>query len=172
MPISSVSGYNTIQEYNDNYLKPIREGRPEDVKKPAEVNRKDEENKTPFEKRNECETCKNRKYVDGSNESDVSFKAPTHVSPEASTAAVLSHEGEHVSNAIAKGSEEGNELVSVSVSVRYERCPECGRVYAAGGLTHSVMKTSKPNYGSTGYGAAQKTQDYSATAGGNVDVNA
>ncbi|MCR5374385.1 MAG: hypothetical protein K6E39_03310 [Lachnospiraceae bacterium] len=145
MPISSISGYNSIQEYNDR-------------------------EKTPFEKRTECETCKNRKYVDGSNESDVSFKAPTHVSPEASAAAVMSHEQEHVSNAIAKGSEEGNELVSVSVSIRYERCPECGRVYAAGGLTHSVMKTSTPNYGATGYGAARKTQDYAATAGGNMDV--
>ena len=83
MPISSISGYNSIQEYTENYLKPIREGRPEDVKKPNQVEDKEKE-KTPFEKRNECETCKNRKYVDGSNESDVSFKSPTHVSPEAS----------------------------------------------------------------------------------------
>lgn len=140
MPISSISGY------------------------------KNEEYKTPFEKRNECETCKNRKYQDGSNESDVSFKAPTHVSPEASTGAVISHEMEHVSNARAEGAKEGNELVSVSVSIHYERCPECGRVYAAGGVTHSVMKTSEPNYGPTGYGSAQKTQDYAATAGGNMDV--
>ena len=169
MPISSISGYKTVQEYNDNYLKPIREGHPEDVKKPMQVE-DEEENKTPFDKRVECETCKSRKYVDGSNESDVSFKAPTHVSPEASVGAVASHEHEHVANAVAKGSEEGNELLSVSVSIRYERCPECGRVYAAGGLTHSVMKVSTPNYGTTGYGAAQKTQDYAATAGGNMDV--
>jgi len=74
MPISSISGYNSIQEYNDNYLKPIREGRPEDVKKPLEVERKEEENKTPFEKRTECETCKNRKYVDGSNEATCPLK--------------------------------------------------------------------------------------------------
>ena len=140
MPISSISGY------------------------------KNEEHKTPFEKRNECETCKNRKYQDGSNESDVSFKAPTHVSPEASTGAVISHEMEHVSNARAEGAKEGNERVSVSVSIHYERCPECGRVYAAGGVTHSVMKKSEPNYGPTGYGSAQKTQDYATTAGGNMDV--
>ena len=36
----------------------------------------------------ECETCKGRKYQDGSNEADVSFKNATHVSPNAAGAAV------------------------------------------------------------------------------------
>lgn len=30
----------------------------------------------------ECQTCKNRKYQDGSNDPGVSFKAATHVAPE------------------------------------------------------------------------------------------
>ena len=41
----------------------------------------------------ECETCKNRKYQDGSDE-NVSFKTAQHVSPSASGAAVRSHEAE------------------------------------------------------------------------------
>ena len=50
----------------------------------------------------ECETCKNRKYQDGSNESNVSFKSATHVSPEAAGSAVRAHEQQHVSNAYKK----------------------------------------------------------------------
>ena len=38
----------------------------------------------------ECETCKNRKYQDGSDE-NVSFKAAAHISPEASGARVRGH---------------------------------------------------------------------------------
>ena len=50
----------------------------------------------------ECETCKGRKYQDGSNESDVSFKAPGHISPQSSAAAVRAHEQMHVTNAYQK----------------------------------------------------------------------
>ncbi|MGN0242182.1 MAG: hypothetical protein ACI4CS_10885, partial [Candidatus Weimeria sp.] len=46
----------------------------------------------------ECETCRNRKYQDGSDEANVSFKAAAHVSPQAAGAAVRAHEGMHVSN--------------------------------------------------------------------------
>lgn len=31
-------------------------------------------------KKKECQTCKNRKYVDGSDEANVSFKSAAHVS--------------------------------------------------------------------------------------------
>ena len=31
-------------------------------------------------KTTECQTCKNRKYVDGSDEANVSFKSAAHVS--------------------------------------------------------------------------------------------
>ena len=50
----------------------------------------------------ECQTCKNRKYQDGSNE-NVSFKSASHISPEAAGIRVAAHEAEHVSNAYAKG---------------------------------------------------------------------
>ena len=48
----------------------------------------------------ECKTCKNRKYQDGSDEANVSFKSASHVSPESAGAAVRSHEAEHVKNAV------------------------------------------------------------------------
>ena len=35
-----------------------------------------------------CATCKTRKYVDRSNESDVSFQSASHISPSASAAVV------------------------------------------------------------------------------------
>ena len=41
----------------------------------------------------ECETCKNRKYQDGSNEM-VSFKSASHISPQASSSRVRAHEQE------------------------------------------------------------------------------
>ncbi len=64
-------------------------------------NLNDEEKKNGKSSPEECETCKNRKYQDGSNEM-VSFKAAAHISPEAAGAAVRAHEGEHVSNAYNK----------------------------------------------------------------------
>ena len=39
----------------------------------------------------ECETCKNRKYQDGSDEM-VSFKSAAHISPNAAASRVRSHE--------------------------------------------------------------------------------
>ena len=42
----------------------------------------------------ECETCKNRKYQDGSDEGDVSFKAAAHIDPKSAAARVRSHEQE------------------------------------------------------------------------------
>ncbi|MBQ6537461.1 MAG: hypothetical protein IJL75_00985 [Eubacterium sp.] len=90
----------------------------------------------------ECETCKNRKYVDGSNEGDVSFKAPAHIDPSASAARVMGHEQEHVSNARAEDQKENKELLSVSVTLHTAVCPECGRVYVSGGETRTTMKTT------------------------------
>ena len=49
----------------------------------------------------ECETCKNRKYQDGSDEM-VSFKSASHISPQASASRVRAHEQEHVTNAYNK----------------------------------------------------------------------
>ncbi|MBO6108297.1 MAG: hypothetical protein J6P16_02705 [Eubacterium sp.] len=90
----------------------------------------------------ECETCKNRKYVDGSDEGDVSFKAPAHIDPSSSASRVMSHEMEHVANARAEDAKENKELLSVSVSLHTAVCPECGRVYVAGGTTKTQMRTT------------------------------
>lgn len=87
----------------------------------------------------ECQTCKNRKYVDGSNEM-VSFKSPTHVSPESAGAAVRAHEQEHVSNAYSKAANSNGKVLQASVSIHMSVCPECGRSYVAGGTTHTQIK--------------------------------
>ena len=64
----------------------------------------------------ECETCKNRKYQDGSDEM-VSFKSATHISPQSAASAVRSHEQEHVSNAYKKAATNNGEVLSANVSI-------------------------------------------------------
>lgn len=116
-------------------------------------------------KSTECQTCKSRKYVDGSNDGNVSFKSPGHISPEASAAVVSAHESEHVANAKQEGNKEGNELVSASVRLQMAVCPECGRAYVAGGVTSTTIR-----YGQTPYDNAKKQTDNLALLGANVDV--
>ena len=91
-----------------------------------------------------CETCKRRKYKDGSDE-NVSFKSAAHIPLQASGAAVRAHEGEHVTNAYLKAREEGGRVLSVGVSIHTAVCPECGRVYIAGGRTRSVISVPNGN---------------------------
>ncbi len=113
----------------------------------------------------ECTTCENRMYVDGSNESDVSFKAPGHISPEQSYSKVLSHEQEHVSNARAKGSKPNAQLMSATVSLKMATCPECGRRYVAGGLTKTAIKYTEESP----YDKGRKLIEGSFLKGMNVD---
>lgn len=75
----------------------------------------------------ECQTCKNRKYQDGSDDPGVSFKTPTHISPENAAYAIRSHEMEHVSHAQAKAQREDEKILSQSVTYHTAICPECGR---------------------------------------------
>ena len=56
----------------------------------------------------ECQTCENRKYQDGSDEHDVSFKNAAKVAPEAASSAVRSHEQMHVKNAYEKADSKPN----------------------------------------------------------------
>lgn len=112
----------------------------------------------------ECQTCKNRRYQDGSDEM-VSFKTPGKISPEESYAKVMSHEKEHVANAVAEGNEPGKELMSATVSLKTAICPECGRAYIAGGTTRTVIKT----YGEDPYSKNQKSYEKEATTGNNID---
>jgi hypothetical protein len=86
----------------------------------------------------ECATCASRTYQDQSNDPGVSFKAPGRISPEASFAAVSSHEGEHVANEQAKARENDRKVVSQSVQVFMDTCPECGKAYASGGVTKTT----------------------------------
>ena len=87
----------------------------------------------------ECQTCKNRKYKDGSDEM-VSFKSPTHITPESAASAVRAHEQEHVSNAYSKAATKNGKVISASVSIHTAICPECGRTYISGGTTHTQIK--------------------------------
>lgn len=93
------------------------------------------------EENQECETCENRTYVDGSNENDVSFKSPGHIAPESAASKVMAHEYEHVRNAYQEDKEEGKELLNVSVSLKTAVCPECGKTYVAGGETRTTMRS-------------------------------
>ena len=88
----------------------------------------------------ECQTCKNRKYQDGSDEMDVSFKSPGHIAPENAAAVVLSHEHEHVANAYQKAEEGNGEVQQATVRLKTAICPECGRTYIAGGVTNTQIK--------------------------------
>lgn len=113
----------------------------------------------------ECQTCKNRKYMDVSDEPNVSFQSPTHISPEASFAAVSAHEQQHVANAVAKGSQPGNRLIYSSVSLQMEVCPECGKPYIAGGTTKTQISYNEGNP----YEASRKSFEGSLLKGMNFD---
>ncbi|MCR4585514.1 MAG: hypothetical protein K5686_07275 [Lachnospiraceae bacterium] len=90
--------------------------------------------------RKECETCKNRRYVDGSDE-NVSFKSAAKIAPGAVEARVRGHEQEHVANAYDKAEQQGGKVLRASVTIKYAICPECGRQYVAGGETRTSIKT-------------------------------
>lgn len=93
----------------------------------------------------DCETCKNRKYQDGSDDPGVSMKAPTHLNPQDAASAVSAHEQEHVVREQAKAAEEGREVVMQTVAIHTDVCPECGRLYVSGGVTQTVTR-KKPYY--------------------------
>ncbi len=87
----------------------------------------------------ECQTCKNRKYQDGSDEM-VSFKSAAHISPNAAASMVRAHEQEHVTNAFSDAATKNGKVVSASVSLHTSVCPECGRTYVSGGTTSTQIK--------------------------------
>lgn len=109
----------------------------------------------------ECQTCKNRKYQDGSNEM-VSFKSAAHISPTQAPSAVRAHEQEHVSNAYKKAAQNDGKVLQASVAIHTAVCPECGRVYVSGGTT-----TTKIKYGGDDnpYEKARKAQKATGNGG-------
>lgn len=113
----------------------------------------------------ECETCKNRKYQDGSDEM-VSFKSAAHISPEASASRVMAHEQEHVSNAYNKAAQGNGEVVSANVTLKTAVCPECGRSYVSGGETTTQIKYYNE---SNPYQQDLKAQDASSYTGMNIN---
>lgn len=113
----------------------------------------------------ECETCKNRTYQDGSNDPGVSFKAPGHIDPESSGAAVRAHEQEHVANEQAKARVEGKRVISQSVRIFTSVCPECGRAYVSGGVTRTVTASG----GNRGSAISQYNKNRNMSAGSKIN---
>ena len=117
----------------------------------------------------DCETCANRKYQDGSDEDNVSFKTASHISPESAGAKVRAHEGEHVSNAYKKAAQQNGKVLNASVSIHTSVCPECGRTYVSGGVTHTMIKyTNEDNP----YTKNQKELEAAMFKGANIDYAA
>ena len=90
----------------------------------------------------ECQTCKNRKYQDGSDDPGVSFKSPTNIAPDQAASAVRGHEMEHVVREQAKAEREDRRVVQQSVTLHTDICPECGDVYISGGTTRTTTKAN------------------------------
>lgn len=93
----------------------------------------------------ECQTCEKRKYQDGSDDMGVSYQTPTNIKPEQAAAAVRGHEMEHVYREQAKAEREGRKVVSQTVTMHTEICPECGTAYVSGGTTRTVTKADTDN---------------------------
>ena len=134
--ISDMSMNYNYNNYNLNNKNMANSDKTNIIKNPGESTEK-----LPGKKSSpaECETCKNRKYQDGSDEM-VSFKSAAHISPEAAASRVRSHEQEHVSNAYKKASQNNGKVLSTNVSIKTSICPECGRSYVAGGETRTQIK--------------------------------
>ncbi len=112
----------------------------------------------------ECQTCKNRRYQDGSDDMGVSFQTPTKVAPEAAAAKVRSHEMEHVGRNQAKAEREGKEIVSQSVTLHTGICPECGKLFISGGTTRTTTRGAVDNRFNVGM------NDPSQSKGGILDM--
>lgn len=112
-----------------------------------------------------CETCENRKYQDGSDDAGVSYKTPSHISPDQAAAKVRGHEMEHVVRERAKAEREERQVVSQSVTMHTGICPECGRVYVSGGTTRTTTASdSKPNQEELSQEAEGQRTPFSAVA--------
>ena len=116
----------------------------------------------------ECQTCKERKYKDGSNESDVSFQTAQHIDPSVAGSRVRAHEQEHVRNAYEKEEKGEGKVLQASVQIHTAVCPECGRTYVSGGLT--TTKIAYPNEQDNSYAKRRKQMDAALLPGMNFDA--
>ena len=101
----------------------------------------------------QCQTCEKRKYQDGSDDMGVSFQTPTRIAPEQVASAVRGHEQEHVVREQAKAQREDRRVVSQSVTLHTDICPECGKTYISGGTTRTVTAAEQ------GQQAEQQSQE-------------
>ncbi len=120
----------------------------------------------PLTGRKECQSCKNRKYQDGSDDPGVSFKTAQSVSPERAASAVRGHEAEHVRRNRADADRNGDEIISQNVQIHTSVCPECGRTYVSGGTTTTTVAKAADEYKK----AASFNTD--SNAGKNIDLAA
>lgn len=117
----------------------------------------------------ECQTCKERKYQDGSDEM-VSFKSAQHISPTEAGSRVRAHEQEHVANAYEKAAKDGGKVLQASVSIHTSICPECGRTFVSGGETNTKIEYSHEE--ESPYMKARKKMDKQLLPGMNFDISA
>ena len=96
--------------------------------------------------------------MDRSSDPSVSFQSPTHLSPGVAALAVAAHENEHVTNNRENAQQNGM-VAHSTVTLSYSICPECGRMYVAGGKTQTTFT------------AKQQTGDFESSGlGGNVNT--
>lgn len=139
MILSALSTSNPYQYQPYNFQStPVTDA---STSKPSEISAESNFSSKEVQTGEICQTCKERKYQDGSDDPSVSFKTPGHIDPEASAAVVKSHEMEHVANEQASAKSKGKEVVSQSVSLQTSVCPECGRTYVSGGTTKTTTKS-------------------------------
>ena len=156
MSISINSNYSNYSNYYHNKLSlrnenqnvmnetpdPVREA---NLQKQMEIEELEGKNVRDEFKEEECQTCKNRKYQDGSDDSGVSFQTPTHIGKNSAPSAVRGHEYEHVVREQAKAKREDREVISQSVQIHTSICPECGDVYVSGGTTRTTTAQKVQN---------------------------
>ena len=131
MNVGAIGGYTPI-----SYAKPYEAISPVSTESATEQSSKT----NSVEPKSECQTCENRKYQDGSNEHNVSFKSASKVAPETAASAVRSHEQMHVKNAYSKAEKDNGKVISATVTLHTSICPECGKTYVAGGTTRTQIK--------------------------------
>lgn len=126
----------------------------------------DEEAKTAQEvmEEAECQTCKERKYQDGSDDPGVSFQTPGHIDASVSASVVRGHEMEHVVREQAQAKLEGREVVRQSVTLHNAICPECGRVYVSGGTTRTTTAAAREYQANQRLGEGNRKPGFEAAA--------
>ncbi len=114
-----------------------------------------------------CKTCQTRQYKDGSDDAGVSFQSASHVPAATAAISVASHEGEHVSRNSDKAQREDRVVIRKTVTFQMAFCPECHKMYVAGGTTSmTTAAASKP----TANAEVTKAKDLFGGSGDNVDT--